>query len=167
MPPFDPSAPRGPLYRAYDSFIRSKVGRAIAINVATKLDPVLLKASHGRYSAGLMMPSVRLTTTGAKSGEPREAAVLYFTDGADVILIASNFGRERHPAWYHNLVAHPEALLERDGVSARYTATEVTDPAERERLYGLATKVYAGYADYKAMTDAIGRRIPIMRLMVA
>lgn len=167
IPPFDPNAPRGAFYRAYDSFVRSKAGRAVAINFASRIDPLLLKVSHGRVSGALMMPSVRLTTTGAKSGQPREAAVLYFTDGADVILIASNFGRESHPAWYHNLVAHPKAQLERGGVSAPYTASEVSDEAERERLYGLATKVYAGYADYKVMTDAIGRRIPIMRLTAA
>ncbi len=107
-----------------------------------------------------------MTTLGARSGAPRTAAVFYFTDSDDVILVASNFGQDYHPAWYHNLVADPEATLERGGVRARYTAVEVQDDPERERLFALADKVYAGYADYRARTAAIGRRIPLMRLRV-
>ena len=59
------------------------------------------------------MPFASMTTTGAKSGEPRTAAVIYFHDGDDVILIASNYGGTRHPAWYHNLKANPTAILQR------------------------------------------------------
>jgi deazaflavin-dependent oxidoreductase (nitroreductase family) len=164
IPPFDPNATRGPVYRAMSAFVRSKSGRTIAINFAARTDPFLLKVSRGRLGMGLVMPTAGLTTVGAKSGLRRSAAVLYFSDGADVILIASNFGRERHPAWYHNLSANPEAVVERGGRSARYRAAEVTDELERERLFALADKVYAGYADYRDRTAAVGRRIPIMRL---
>ncbi len=66
------------------------------------------------------MPFVSMTTTGAKSGEPRTAAVLYFNDGDDVILIASNYGGTRHPAWYHNLKANPTAELRRGDRSGTY-----------------------------------------------
>ena len=110
------------------------------------------------------MPFVSMTTTGAKSGEPRTAAVLYFHDGDDVILIASNYGGTRHPAWYHNLKANPTAVLQRGGRSATYAATEVTDEAEREHLFSLGDRVYPGYAQYRVRTAAMGRRIPILRL---
>ena len=43
-------------------------------------------------------------------------------------------------------------------------ATEVTDPDEYARLYGLAVQVYAGWGDYRLKTDPIGRRIPVFRL---
>lgn len=74
--------------------------------------------------------------------------------------IASNYGGDRNPQWYHNLIAHPECEL---GGEA-FRATEVTDPAEYARLYGLAEQAYAGYADYKEKTALVGRHIPILRL---
>jgi deazaflavin-dependent oxidoreductase (nitroreductase family) len=105
-------------------------------------------------------PSATLKTTGAKTGQPREVPIAYFHDGRDVILIASNFGGDRHPQWYYNLVAHPDCEL---GGKA-FRAAEVTDQAAYARLYGLAERSYAGYADYKAKTAPLGRTIPVFRL---
>jgi deazaflavin-dependent oxidoreductase (nitroreductase family) len=163
VPRVDPLRRRGPLYRGYTRFLRTGAGRWTAIQAA-RVDPVLLRATRGYVGAGLMLPSANLTTTGAKSGRPRTATILYFTDGEDVILIASSFGRDRHPAWYHNLKAHPGATLERSGRGGNYRAVEVDDDAERDRLFGLADRIYGGYADYRERTAKIGRRIPIMRL---
>jgi hypothetical protein len=53
-----------------------------------------------------------------------------------VIVIASNYGGDKHPQWYHNLVAHPECELGDEALRA----TEVTDPDEYARLYGLAER---------------------------
>jgi len=167
VPPVDPLARRGRAHRALTAFLRTNVGRSIAIGVAARVDPYLLKASRGYVALGMMLPSANLTTIGAKSGRTRTSTVLYFSDGADAILVASSFGREKHPAWYHNLKAHPDAVLERAGRSGRYRATEVEDEAERARLFALADKVYAGYADYRDRTALVGRRIPIMRLTPA
>jgi deazaflavin-dependent oxidoreductase (nitroreductase family) len=146
------------------AWIRRPSGRAMAMKVAARVDPTLMRLSGGRVGMGLMMPSVNVTTTGARSGRPRTVTLLYFTDGDDVILVASSFGREKHPAWYHNLKAHPEATLTARGGSGRYRAEEVTEEAERARLFALADRVYAGYADYRAMTAAAGRSIPLLRL---
>ena len=165
VPNVDPHATGGgPGRRAYTRFMRTPPGRWVAINVAARLDPHLMKATRGRVGFGLTLPTANLTTTGAKSGTQRLATIVYFTDGDDVILIASSFGRDKHPSWYHNLKAHPEATLERRGRSGRYLASEVDDESERERLFALADLVYAGYADYRERTAASGRRIPIMRL---
>lgn len=164
VPPFDPLTRRGPFYRGYTAFLRTRVGRWVAINLAAPTDPFLLRVTGGRFSAGMMLPSVNLTTTGAKSGQPRTATVLYFSEGDDVVLIASSFGRDKHPAWYHNLTAHPQATLECRGRSGSYRAVEVQDEDERARLFALADKVYGGYSDYRERTAKIGRRIPVMRL---
>ena len=91
------------------------------------------------------VPSATLKSTGARSGQVREAQIAYFHDGPDVIVMASNYGGAKHPQWYHNLVAHPECEL---GDEA-FRATEVTDPDEYARLYGLAERYYAGFADYR------------------
>lgn len=164
IPPFDPVAPRGALFRALERFGRSRVGYQYGVRFASRFDPAVLRLTRGRAGLVPMLPSANLTTTGAKSGLPRTVAVLYFSDGEDVILVASSFGRERHPGWYHNLRANPEAVMEAGGRRGRYRATEVTDPEEHERLFALATRVYAGYADYRERTAGIGRRIPILRL---
>ena len=164
VPHVDPLKRRGPFYQGYVRFLRSGPGRWVAINLAAPIDPFLMRATGGRVGAGLVLPSLNLTTTGAKSGQPRTATVLYFSDGDDVIVIASSFGRDKHPAWYHNLKAHPDATLERGGQTGRYHAVEVDDEAERDRLFGLADRIYGGYADYRERTARIGRRIPILRL---
>ncbi|MCB0908033.1 MAG: nitroreductase family deazaflavin-dependent oxidoreductase [Nocardioidaceae bacterium] len=159
----DPNRQHGVLTRALHAFGRTSVGRWYGIHVAAPIDARLMRRSRGRIRMVGTLPTAVLGTTGAKSGEPRENPILYFHDGDDVILIASSFGRDKHPAWYHNLMAHPEATLN----GHAFTAAEVTDTQERERLFALAVKVYPGYADYRTRTDAIGRRIPIMRLSPA
>jgi deazaflavin-dependent oxidoreductase (nitroreductase family) len=163
VPRVDPLRRHGAIYRGYTRFLRTGTGRWIAIQAA-RVDPLLLRATRGYVGAGLMLPSVNMTTTGAKSGQPRTTTLLYFSDGDDVIVIASSFGRDKHPAWYHNLKAHPDTTLERSGRTGRYRAVEVEDEAERERLFGLADHIYGGYADYRERTARIGRRIPVMRL---
>ena len=145
--------------------LKTRSVRRVVTQVAKRVDPVLHGLTRGRLGVHLALPFVSMTTTGAKSGQPRTAAVLYFNDGEDLILIASNYGGDHHPAWYHNLKAHPAAtLLARGDRHGTYAAAEVTDEPERERLFALAEHVYAGFADYRELTDQIGRRIPIMRL---
>ena len=165
VPAVDPSQST-PVMRAAVRFARSPAGRWFGINVAARVDPFLLGASKGRVSTFAMAPVVNATVRGRKSGQPRTSALLYFTDGNDVILIASSFGREKHPAWYLNMKANPDVELEAKGRRGRYVAREATD-AERDRLWGLANQLYAGYDDYKVRTDAVGRRIPIMILTPA
>jgi deazaflavin-dependent oxidoreductase (nitroreductase family) len=150
--------------RAAASFVRSPAGRWFGIHVSAHVDPPLLKLTKGRVSSFQMAPIVNLTVPGRKSGEPRSAALLYFTDGDDVILIASSFGREKHPAWYHNVIAHPEVELTARGHTGTYVASEVTDAEERERLYALANLIYPGYADYEVRAGAVGRKIPVLKL---
>ena len=156
----DPLRHHGPFTRALHAFGRSTVGRWYGIHVAAPVDAFLLRRTGGRVRMVGNLPTAVLGTTGAKSGQPRENPVLYFHDGDDVVLVASSFGRDKHPAWYHNAVAHPEVTL--NGLPFR--AVEVTDPAEYERLFALAVRMYAGYGDYRERTSAIGRRIPVLRL---
>jgi deazaflavin-dependent oxidoreductase (nitroreductase family) len=167
IPRVDPLAPANAatrlLRRAFDIRL---IGRFL-IWVAADLDPLLHWWTRGRLGQLVPMPFVSMATTGARSGQPRTSAVIYFNDGADVILIASNYGGTRHPSWYHNLKAHPDAVLQRGGRRGRYTAEEVSDVAERDRLFALGHGVYSGFAQYRVRTAAIGRRIPIMRLCQA
>lgn len=152
--------------RAAVAFGRTPAGRWFGINVSARVDPLLLRVSRGRVSTFQMAPIVTLTVPGRKSGEPRESPLLYFTHSDEVILIASSFGREKHPAWYHNVKAHPEVTLTARGHTGRYIAREVTGE-ERDRLYALANQLYAGYADYEVRAGAVGRKIPVLALRPA
>ncbi|HEX3802631.1 MAG TPA: nitroreductase family deazaflavin-dependent oxidoreductase [Solirubrobacteraceae bacterium] len=164
IPSFHPETGGGAGIRVLQRALTVAPIRRLAVDLGKYADPFLHRLTRGRLGVRMAMPFASMTTTGAKSGQPRTTAVLYFNDAADVILIASNWGGARHPAWYHNLKANPAARLARGDRSGNYTATEVTDELARERLFALAERVYPGYQDYRERTAKIGRRIPIMRL---
>ncbi|OBJ62788.1 nitroreductase/quinone reductase family protein [Mycobacterium sp. 1423905.2] len=160
----DPERRTTPLSRVAAGFARSRVGQLFAKRVAARTDPLLSRISHGNLSWGaLVAPSATLRMSGAKTGEPRETQLAYFHQGRDVIVVASNFGEDRNPQWYHNLLTHPDCELGGE----RFRATEVQDPDEYRRLYQLAERSYGGYRDYRGKTAAEGRHIPILRLTPA
>jgi deazaflavin-dependent oxidoreductase (nitroreductase family) len=161
IPRNDPDAPRSRLYRATAWLTGTRPGRRLAIELAARIDPWLLRRTRGRWSTTPYIKQVLLTVPGRKSGAERTTPLLYFTQGDDVILIASSFGRDRHPAWYLNLKAHPQATLTSKGVTATYVAEEVADEAERERLLALGARMFSAYGGYVTRTR---RRIPVMRL---
>ena len=86
--------------------------------------------------------------------------VLALIDGPRVVLIASRGGHARHPAWYHNLRAHPRALVTVQGQTRSYVAREA-EGDERADLWRRATAFYPGYAAYQAR---VSRRVPLMVL---
>jgi deazaflavin-dependent oxidoreductase (nitroreductase family) len=167
IPRVDPLVPANAATRLVRRAFDVRLIGPLLIRFASHLDPVLHWWTRGRFGHLVPMPFASMTTTGARSGQSRTSAVVYFNDGDDLILIASNWGGTRHPSWYHNLKAHPDAVLQRGGRCGRYVAEELSDEAERERLFARAHHVYPGYAEYRVRTAAIGRRIPIMRLRPA
>jgi deazaflavin-dependent oxidoreductase (nitroreductase family) len=128
--------------------------------VGWKVDPLLLKLSGGRLGTGLLLPTALLETRGARTGQPRRNAVIYFHDGERVTIIASKLGLPHHPAWFHNLRAHPEVKLG----GQPYHAEVVEGDAERARLWQLADRVFPAYATYRDRAAKAGRTIPIVQL---
>jgi deazaflavin-dependent oxidoreductase (nitroreductase family) len=166
IPRVDPTGAPSAWARATRRLVASAPGTAAHRTIGARVDAWLLRASGGRVSAGLgVIPLVDLISTGARSGRPRHAALVYFTDGDDVILTASSYGRARHPGWYHNLVAHPACELRTGRHGGRFVARE-TAGADRDRLFALAERHYAGYTGYAAATDGV-RTIPVLRLTPA
>lgn len=139
----------------------SRAGAWYFVNVTSRIDPWLLKRTGGRLSSIVGQPVLLVQHTGARTGAARETPLVYATDGPNIVLIASNGGAPHHPAWYHNLVAHPDVGVVAAGRSGRYRAREAQGE-ERERLWRLATGVYPGYDTYQARA---GRRaIPVLVL---
>lgn len=157
----DPHKKHGRRYQALESFGRSRPGQWYARHVGPHIDPWLFGATGRRWPSIVGgVSTAPLTTMGAKSGQRREHQITYFHDGPDPIVTASNYGGPKHPQWYYNLKAHPECELGGDN----FVASEITDPDDYARVYGLAEQVYAGWIDYRLKTDPIGRHIPVFRL---
>jgi len=131
------------------------------LNVFPLLDKPLLRLTRGRLSVSVGQPVLLLTTIGAKSGQERSTPLLYIEHGDDVLLIASNGGSPRHPAWYHNLRANPQATLTFGGKSEVYVAREAQGD-ERVELWKVARETYLGFERYQHR--AAGRRVPVMIL---
>jgi deazaflavin-dependent oxidoreductase (nitroreductase family) len=156
----DPTRPRSRFSRAYAALSATRLGRFLSAKVVWKLDPYVLKATRGRIGMSLTLPTALLETRGAKSGAVRRNAVIYFHDSDRVTIVASKSGADRHPAWFHNLVAHPDVTL----AGIRMKATVVTDEAERTRLWALADRVFPPYATYRRDAAKANRTIPIVQL---
>ncbi len=82
----------------------------LAEKVSWRLDPYLLRLTGGRISTAWPIPAALLETRGARTGRPRRNATIYFHDGDRVTIVASYRGEPRHPAWYHNVRAHPDVV---------------------------------------------------------
>jgi deazaflavin-dependent oxidoreductase (nitroreductase family) len=119
------------------------------------------RANGGKLGGRLEhMPILLLTTIGAKSGQPRVTPLGYLTDGDRLLIFASDLGAPRHPAWYHNLLAHPEVTVE-VGSETFQAIARVVEGEERERLWAKALIPFPFIADHQAKTT---RQIPLIVL---
>ena len=110
-----------------------------------------------------MPPSLLLHTTGAKTGQPRTNSLTYSRDGDAYLIVASMGGSDRHPAWYHNLRAHPDAEINVGPRRFPVTARLVTpDDSDYQRMWQLVNNNNADrYIAYQRKTS---RPIPIFEL---
>ncbi len=166
IPRVDPHVSPSRFKRAVTAFALTKVGTWYSSQLGARIDPWLVRATRGRVDSAFgQIPIAVVTVRGARSGVERKVPLLYFSDGDDVILIASSYGKAKFPAWYYNLKANPEVRLEAMGRAGSYVARE-TEGEDHDRLFELAKLVYSGYSDYAQRTAGI-RRIPVMRLSPA
>jgi deazaflavin-dependent oxidoreductase (nitroreductase family) len=119
------------------------------------------RANDGALSGGFAaVPMLLLTTTGAKTGRPHTIPIVYGRDGDRWFVIASKGGARTNPAWYHNVVAHPDVTVELPGETFAGRA-EVADPATRDRLYAQQSAVMPQFTEYQQKTDRV---IPVIVL---
>ena len=131
------------------------------VNLASAFNVAVYRASGGRLGNRMQKaPVLLLHHTGRKSGKERVAPLLYLDDGDDLVVVASKGGAEKHPAWFHNLMAGPETTVEVGRERRRVRARRAT-PQERERLWPRLVAIYRPYADYQTYTD---REIPVVVL---
>ena len=126
-----------------------------------RLHESIYRKSGGRVGANLGgKPMLLLTTTGRRSGERRTTPLLYYLDGETPVIVASNGGQDRDPAWCLNLRANEraEVRLGQDVFAAR---GEIAGPEERARLWPLLKAYNKPYRDYEKRTN---REIPVVLL---
>jgi deazaflavin-dependent oxidoreductase (nitroreductase family) len=132
-------------------FAASGPGSWVFSRVAPHLDRQVHRLTRGRATLGSLitgLPVVMLTTTGARSGQPRTVPVLGIPVGGGVAIIASNWGQRRHPAWRHNLRAHPDAHVVVDGRARRVRAVEA-EGERRAEIWQEGLRVYPGFDQYE------------------
>jgi deazaflavin-dependent oxidoreductase (nitroreductase family) len=118
-----------------------------------KLNVPLYRATRGRLMGKVgRAPVLLLTTTGRKSGEPRTAPVVFLADGERYVVIGSNAGNARTPAWALNLRATPAAEVEVRGARLPVRA-RVAEGEERADLWRRMNEQYAGFDDYRERTS--------------
>lgn len=139
----------------------STIQRSKAVILFWKIHRWLYKASRGRIGAKLGdSKNLLLTTTGHKSGLPRDIAITYFELDGKIVIIGSNLGYEKHPAWYLNLKANPLVTV-RIGTEVTPMNTREAEGEERQRLWNEVIAIASGYAEYEQTTE---RRIPVVVL---
>jgi deazaflavin-dependent oxidoreductase (nitroreductase family) len=113
-------------------------------------------------TAGFGSNLVLLHTTGARTGAERVSPVMSIRDGDAWLVVASAGGRPQHPAWYFNLVKHPDTMIETAEGTFGVTAIDL-DGDEHARAWAKIVARAPGFADYQER--AVGRRIPVLRLV--
>jgi deazaflavin-dependent oxidoreductase (nitroreductase family) len=148
--------------RSVNRFSATRAGSFLVKHVAAKVDPLLFRWSKGRFtSTGRpTLPMLALTTTGAKTGQPRTVQLAYHRDGDDLLVVASAMGQEKHPAWRYNLDAHPEVQVLMRGEDFKAVAT-VLAPEEKALAWDAIATTIPQMRVYERRTD---RDIRVYRL---
>ena len=153
------------LQRAIRWFAASRLGAWFFARALPRVDRPVYRLTGGRHTfASLVsaLPVVMLRTTGARSGRSRQVPVLGLPTPDGVAVIASNFGQRHHPAWYHNLRAHPDAEVTLRGVAIRVRAVE-PEGVQRARIWEEGLRVYPGWSQYARR--ATNRQIAVFLLV--
>jgi deazaflavin-dependent oxidoreductase (nitroreductase family) len=120
------------------------------------------RAHGGRVTSGPFLGRnlLLLTTTGARSGEPRLAPLVYSRDGDRIVVVASKGGAPTNPAWYRNVVANPIVTVELGGETFQARAS-IAEGEARDRLYAVHAAEHPAFKDYETRTTRV---IPVVRL---
>ena len=145
-------------------FSRTAFFRRIGPRIMPPLERITARLTRGRVQlSGLLVPSLVLHTIGAKSGIERDSYLMYCPGPDGELLVAgSNFGRDRHPAWTGNLLAHPGAAVTVRGHRTGVLATLISDPQERDTTWAWIERQWPDYRQYEQISR---REIRIFRLV--
>ena len=155
------SAPR--TLRALVAWVsRTRWFRRVGPKIMPPFERLMARLTRGRVTAsGILVPSLVLHTTGAKTGEPRQSELMCVPDGNTWLVTGSNFARESHPAWTGNLLKNPLAEIDYKGVRMPVLACRIPDD-ELDEVWATIERQWPGYRKYET---ASGRTLRVFRLM--
>lgn len=133
---------------------------AVAIKWMSRAQTWVFKKTNGRFGDKFLRGSEVgiLTTTGRKSGEPRDVPLLFLQEGRRIVLVASQGGRDTNPLWYLNIKANPSVTFQTKRETLSLVAREATDD-DRDHYWPALDAMYPDYANYRSYT---ARKIPIV-----
>ena len=129
----------------------TRVFRTVGPRVLPQVERVLHRLTGGRVQvSALLVPSLTLHSTGARSGEPRDTILMYTPDGRGRAIVAgTSFARAHHPAWTYNLLTHPNATITVRGRRLAVRATLINDDADRDAAWRRIERQWPGYRGYE------------------
>ena len=153
------------LRRVVAPLSRTRLFRRSAPHWLPPLERLAARLSGGHLQvSGILVPSLVLHSTGARTGETRDAELMYTPEpGGTVVVAGTSFARERHPGWSYNLLAHPDAEVSVRGRRFAVRAELIADPQDREATWALIQRQWPGYRAYERDS---GRTIRLFRLRV-
>ena len=151
----------GPVGRFVQSLASRKSFSFVALRIAPKIDKLASRLSGGRFVVSqFLVPTLMLTSTGAKSGLPRESPLATLVDGELFYVVGSNFGTEKHPAWSGNLIKNPQATITYGGKRRDVLAHLLTD----EEKAAVWPKLLTVWPTYDSYVERSGRNLRVFRL---
>lgn len=155
------SAARGPVDRALRRLGGSPTFARLAPKAVTAVDRMAHRLTGGRLLPGRwFVPTLMLTTTGARSGRPHQVPLAYVTSGDALYVVGSNFGRRDHPVWSRNLLQHPRARVTVDRQDVEVEAHLLPDD-EKAEIWPKLLEIWPAYESY---AERSGRDFRLFRL---
>lgn len=152
------------VHRSVQRLAASDRFAAVAPKVVPPADRALQKLTRGRVLLSQwVVPSIMLTTTGAKSGQLRRSPLAAVPLEGDYFVVASNFGQASHPAWSYNLIANPRAVMTMHGKDRTIDGLLLT-PEQKAAVWPELTKAWPPYDRY---VERSGRDLRVFRLVAA
>jgi len=124
----------------------------------TRINVLIYRASGGKWGSKLMGRDICIVNMkGARTGKTRQIPLMYVPYQQGILLVASQGGADKHPTWYHNLVANPAIKVSVHGKELSLTARRAT-PEEKQQVWPICIESYPDYEDYRHRTQ---RDIPV------
>lgn len=142
----------------------TRPGKWLLSNFNARLDPIIYRWTAGRLNSTgvILFPVLALTTTGRKTGKQRTVQLAYVAFDDHAYLVASNFGKDRHPAWMHNVEAKPEVSVQIGSNHYQVTAERLTE----EEKAAVWERLVAEVPNFDAYEEVSGRTLHVFRLAI-
>jgi deazaflavin-dependent oxidoreductase (nitroreductase family) len=151
-------------YRTVAVVTSSRPGAWAMSKSIHRLDGIFFRRSNGfRTLSGMLagLPTIMISTTGAKSGLTRTSPLTAVPVAASIGLVGTNFGQARTPGWVYNLEANPVGTASRGDIAAAFVA-RYADDGEREEILTSAARIYSGYDKYRERVTVRNVRVFIL-----